>query len=737
MKVNRLVQTFILSASVSVLLACSGEEQANVEAPVSVDSAAAAKIGQIDDQRIVDADSEPGNWLAYGRTYEEQRFSPLTQITKENVKDLGLAWFKDMGTNRALESTPIVVDGTMFLTSTWSRVYALDALTGEEKWSYDPKVPREWGRRACCDVVNRGVAVYKGQVFVGSLDGRLIALDADSGEMIWEVDTIIDRDRFYTITGAPRVANDKVFIGNGGAEFGVRGYVTAYDVNNGEEVWRFFTVPGDPKQPPENKAMEIAAETWKGTNYWEYGGGGTVWNSIVYDPDFNTVYLGVGNGSPWTREMRSPGGGDNLFLSSIVALDADTGEYKWHYQTTPGDNWDYTAVQDIALADMTIDGVDRKVLLQAPKNGFFYVIDRSDGKLLKANQFAAVTWATHVDLETGRPVENELNSYADKPQWILPGPLGAHNWQAMSIDAEAGIAYLPVQENALIYAMSDEYYETGLYKRHPGRMNLGLEFGRIAQLFVDNIAEQPPVRGVLKAFNFITGEEKWAVEFPHFWNGGVLATEGGLVFQGNVLGMFAAYDQETGETLWDFNTYVSMLAPPITYQIDGVQYVSILTGTGGGDLFSGAPIDPVPNPASLTYSNTGRLLVFKLGGAETLPTPTKRDMTIPEQQLAQVSDEKLAEGEVLYHDFCAPCHGLVARSGGVIADLRMMGAGSHENFDKIVLEGLLAGNGMASFADSLTSADTALIHNYVKARAHEDREVAMGNPDAGRLTWLK
>ena len=539
------------------------------------------------------------------------------------------------------------------------------------------------------------------------------------------------------MTGAPRVANGKVFIGNGGAEFGVRGYVTAYDADSGEEVWRFFTVPGDPSKPFEDKAQALAATTWKGTNYWEYGGGGTVWNSIVYDPDLNSLYLGVGNGSPWTRELRSPGGGDNLFLSSIVALNADTGEYKWHYQTTPGDNWDYTAVQDIALADMKIDGVERKVLLQAPKNGFFYVLDRTDGSLLKANPFAAVTWASHIDLETGRPVEVEANAYDKEAQWVLPGPLGAHNWQAMSIDAEAGIAYLPVQENALIYAMSDEYHKTGLYKRHPGRMNLGLEFGRIAQLFVDNIGAQPKVRGYLKAFDFLTGEEKWAIEFPHYWNGGVLATEGDLVFQGNVLGMFAAYDTETGEVLWDFNTYVSMLAPPITYQIDGVQYVSILTGTGGGDLFSGAPIDPSKNPASLTYSNTGRLLVFKLGGTESLPSPTLRDMTIPEQQIVAVSDEDLAKGEVLYHDFCAPCHGLVVRSGGVIADLRMMGEGSHTNFDAIVLGGLMEGAGMASFADSLTPDDTSLIHNYVKARAHEDRGLAMGEPDAGRLTWLK
>nr|MCS5571862.1 PQQ-binding-like beta-propeller repeat protein [Pseudomonadales bacterium] len=367
MQHSELAKQFItLFLAVFLVTSCSdGEEQSRAEAATeTVTTPPASAIGLIDEERINNADAEPGNWLAHGRTYEEQRYSPLIRVNKDTVKELGLSWYKDMNTNRALEATPIVVDGTMFITSSWSRVYALDAVTGAEKWMFDPEVPREHGRKACCDVVNRGVAVYKGHVYFGSLDGRLFALNAETGKPVWEVDTIIDHSRYYTITGAPRVANDKVFIGNGGAEFGVRGYVTAYDANTGEEVWRFFTVPGNPAKPFENEAMEMAAASWQGTNYWEYGGGGTVWNSIVYDPDFNHVYLGVGNGSPWTREVRSPGGGDNLFLSSIVALDADSGEYKWHYQTTPGDNWDYTAVQDIALADMNVDGAERKVLLQ-------------------------------------------------------------------------------------------------------------------------------------------------------------------------------------------------------------------------------------------------------------------------------------------------------------------------------------------------------------------------------------
>jgi len=694
-------------------------------------------IGLIDDARINNAASEPGNWLAYGRTYEEQRFSPLTQINRENVADLGLAWYRDMGTNRAQEATPIVVDGIMFFTSAWSRVFAMEATTGEIVWTYDPEVPGEVGRRACCDVVNRGVAVYKGRVYVGSLDGRLIALDAATGSLVWEVDTIIDHDRFYTITGAPRAAGGKVFIGNGGAEFGVRGYVTAYDAETGEQVWRFYTVPGDPSLPFEHPEMEMAAKTWKGGEWWKIGGGGTVWNSIVYDPDFNQVYLGVGNGSPWTRAIRSPGGGDNLFLSSIVALDADTGSMNWYYQTTPGDNWDYTAVQDMALADMEVDGKMRKVLLQAPKNGFFYVIDRSDGELLRAHPFATVTWATHVDLETGRPVENPEMDYLEKEKWVLPGPLGAHNWQAMSVDVDAGLVYLPAQDNPLIYGMAEEWKQTGLYKRNPGSMNLGIAFGTLVQLFVNNVATQPTPKGYLKAFDPLTGEQRWVVEIPHYWNGGVLGTEGGLVFQGDALGIFSAYDKETGEALWQFNTYTSMLAPPITFQIDGTQYVSILTGNGGGDLFAGAPMDPVPNPASLTYGNYGRMLVFKLGGTETLPAPTVVDDTIPEQVLAQVSDEEVARGEVLFNTYCVLCHGLVVRSGGSIKDLRRMNDETHASFNQIVLEGTLSANGMAAFDDSLAVEDVERIHHYVRARAYEDRELALGNQEGARFTWLQ
>lgn len=365
----------------------------------------------VDDTRLLAADETPGDWLSYGRNYQEDRYSPLDQITKSNVNGLGLAWSINLGTTRGIEATPLVVDGIMYLTGPWSVVYAIDAREGEILWIYDPEVPKEHGEKACCDVVNRGVALYKGMVFVGSLDGRLIAMDATSGEEIWEIVTV-DQTQAYTITGAPRVVDGKVIIGNGGAEYGVRGYVTAYDALSGEQLWRFYTVPGNPADGFENQAMEEAAKTWTG-EWWTMGGGGTAWDAMAYDPELNLLYIGVGNGTPWNREVRSPGGGDNLYLSSIVALNPDNGELEWHYQTTPGDSWDFTATQHIILADLEIEGSLRKVLMQAPKNGFFYVIDRANGEFISAEPYVYTNWASEVDDETGRPVETPFSRYLD------------------------------------------------------------------------------------------------------------------------------------------------------------------------------------------------------------------------------------------------------------------------------------------------------------------------------------
>ncbi len=685
------------------------------------------KVANITQERIINADNEPNVWLSYGRNYEEQRFSPLTQINKNTISKLELAWSFDMDSTRALESTPIVDDGTMFLTSEWSIIYAIDAKTGNEVWYYDPEVPKDWGRKACCDVVNRGVAVWKGYVYSATLDGRLLKIDARSGELVWEIDTLIDRNRDYTITGAPRIANDLIFIGNGGAEYGVRGYVSAFNVNSGDLVWRFYTVPGDPSLPFEHPEMEIAAETWKGGEWWKIGGGGTVWNTIVYDPEFDQVYIGVGNGTPWTRVIRSPGGGDNLFLSSIVALDANSGKMNWYYQTTPGDNWDYTATQDLMLAEMEVDGALRKVIMQAPKNGFFYVLDRKDGELLRAHKYAEVNWATHVDMESGRPIENKEKDYLKEKQWVLPGALGGHNWQAMSFDPNLGLVYIPTQIAPTIYKMTEEWQKTGKLKYKPNTWNTGVELAKYLDLALTT-PEVPIPTGSLKAFDPISGETKWEVDYPQHWNGGTLSTQSGLTFQGNGMGFLNAYDSASGEILWSKNIQTSMLAPPITFVIDGEQYIAILAGTGGGNNHGGDTLGfHSEHLASLKYGNNGRLLAFKIGGNQKLPRLDLINKSIPEQPQL-VSDEfQIKRGTELYGEYCAFCHGTAVRAGPALPDLRMMSNDTHELFQEIVYQGILSEKGMSSFSDVLSERDVENIYHYIINTAVNDRNVQLEN----------
>ena len=384
------------------------------------------------------------DWPTTGLDYAETRYSKLNQINTDNVKNLGLVWSYPLASSRGVEATPVVVDGIMYQTASWSVVHAIDARTGKKIWTFDPGVNREQGYKGCCDVVNRGVALYKGKVFVGAYDGRLIALDSATGAKVWEKDTLIDHDHSYTITGAPRVINGKVLIGQGGAEYGARGYITAYDFETGNQLWRWFTVPGDPSKPFEDASMEAAAKTWDPAGkWWINGGGGTPWDTITYDPDLNLVYIGTGNGSPWNRHVRSPSGGDNLYLASIVALNADTGKYAWHYQETPGDHWDYTSAQPMILADITIDGTPRKVILHAPKNGFFFVIDRTNGKFISAKNFVDVNWATGYDAN-GRPIEVPA-ARGPEAYDSIPGPYGAHNWHPMSFNPQTGLVYLPAQ----------------------------------------------------------------------------------------------------------------------------------------------------------------------------------------------------------------------------------------------------------------------------------------------------
>ena len=687
-------------AIIVLLAACTDkkpEEDVQIEAP--------AEVAAVDDKRITQAAvDEPGSWIAYGQSYSEQRFSTLTRINRENVSELGLAWYKPLKSRFRMQATPLVVDGIMYFTDPWSVVFAIDVATGEEIWTFNPKTKREFIRYSCCGgPINRGVAVYKGRVYVATFDARLIAIDATSGEKVWEVDTTDPNTLSpFNITAAPRVASGKVFIGQSSSEFGIRGYVTAYDAETGEQVWRFFLVPGDPSKPFEHPEMEMAAKTWSGT-WWKFGGGGTVWNSIVYDPDFHTLYLGVGNGAPWSREIRSPGGGDNLFLTAIVAVDPDTGRMKWYYQTVPGDNWDYSSAMDMALADMKVDGVERKVLLQAPKNGFAYVIDRADGKVLRAHPFAVTNWASHIDLETGRPVENPNVVFEEKPQWIVPGNSGAHNWQAMSFDANRGILYIPTHDLPFFYALPEEFAKTGAYKIRWGRMNLGVALGEYRNKLIAAAAPMPEPKAHLKAFDPLTGEVVWSVRNKSGYNGGVLATAGGIIFQGDGDGVVTAFNTDNGELLWSYEAFATIGAPPITYEIDDTQYMAIIVGTNY--LFNGG----------------GKLMVFKLGGKVDLPEPTKRDYSIPEQPPLTASNEELKRGDQLYHDICANCHGGLGRSY-LSADLRRMSLDKHKAFQAIVRGGILKDSGMQSFAEFLTEEDTELIHQYVIFRANKDRE---------------
>ncbi len=710
----------ILTASIPALLAVIlwGAWHLSGGAPLFGEPAAGAAF-QVDGNRIIHADREPQNWIAHGRDYAERRFSPLSEINAKTVGDLGLAWHYDTGMRRGLEASPIVVGGMLFTTGNMGVVYALDAKTGREIWTFDPEVPGEWARYGCCDIVNRGVAIWKGKIYVASFDGRLIALSAETGRKIWEVNTI-DRAKPYTITAAPRIVKGKVIIGNGGAELGVRGYVSAYDAESGKELWRFYTVPGDPAQPFEHPELKKAAKTWKGGKWWEIGGGGTVWDSIAYDPDLNLLYVGVGNGSPWTRAIRSPGGGDNLYLSSILALNADTGRLQWHYQTTPGDNWDYTATQHMILAQMEIDGQSRKVIMQAPKNGFFYVLDRETGELLRADPYAkTITWASHVDIKTGRPVENTALAYDKQAQFIFPSALGGHNWQPMAYSPQTGLVYIPTIDLAGPFILSGEWKRKGEYTPRQGWWNTGMDMGEYTRALLA-LPEIPISRGYLKAWDPVKGEARWTVEHPDFWNGGLLATAGGLVFQGTGDGRFVAYDALSGEKLWETPVYAGIVAPPVTYRIDGQQYVAVMAGWGGAVLAAGDP----RTAAAAQRENEGRLLVFKLGGEAILPPLAEKNQEIPEppQELVpRVSRRGIDEGRALYSDFCLTCHGALVISSGVLPDLRRMSAATHEQFQEIVREGLLKENGMAGFGDLLTRRDTDKIHAYIASRAREDR----------------
>ncbi len=657
-----------------------------------------------------DQNLDGGQWLSYGRGYHEQRFSPLAQVDRSNVGQLKLAWFFDVGNRQGLQATPLVIDGVMYVSAAWNIVHALDASTGEELWRFDPQVPRAENYRYCCGVINRGVAAWDDMIFIGTLDGRLVAIDRATGAERWQTQTTPIGEN-YTITGAPRVVKGKVIIGNGGAEHGVRGYVSAYDAYTGEMAWRFYTVPGNPADGFENAQMEMAAKTWTG-NWWELGGGGTVWDSMAYDPELDLLFIGVGNGSPHNRYIRSPFGGDNLFLCSIIALRPDTGEYVWHYQQIPAETWDYTATQTIILAAINWEGERRKVLMQAPKAGFFYLLDPATGQLLSAEPFAKkITWASHYDMETGRPVEIAGADYADEPVTIFPIGLGAHNWHPMSYSPNTGLVYIPAQhvggplEQDHNFKPVERYWNTGI------NTDYTIHDAQFGQAVMSRL-----MPGFLLAWDPAQQRAVWEVELPYISNGGTLATAGDLVFQGRNDALFSAHDALSGETLWQFPTQNGIVGSPVSYAVDGKQFVAVPAARGGG-------LSQIIGLQHNATHHNGRILAFTLDGDASLPEPADAPRNPRPPAMPEVDRETLVEGSSLYGRYCARCHGMGVVSDGSIPDLRHLESFWHDNFSRVVLGGMMVEAGMPNFSDVLDQRQADAIHAYILEQANQDYQL--------------
>ena len=704
---------FIVAVLGLLCTACRFTETAPATLP-----AASMQSAGIDAARLRDAERMSEDWIMDGRTYSAQRYSPLQQIDENNVSELGLEWYFELDTLRGVEGTPLVSQGVLYNVSAWNITTAHDAKTGKLLWAFDPKVPREWGRYACCEPVARGLALWANHVIIATLDGRLISLDAATGAPTWTTKTF-DDSWPYSITGAPRVFDGKVIVGNGGADLGVRGFVSAYDANTGKRLWKFYLVPGDPSKGPDGEAsdsiMATAAKTWTG-EWWTLGGGGTAWDSIAYDPKLELVYVGTGNGSPDAQKHRSPQGGDNLFLCSIVALDSETGAYRWHYQETPAEDWDYTCTQSIVQATLPINGRSRDVILHAPKNGFFYVLDRRTGELLSANNFVPTNWASHIDLATGRPVVDPAAHYGSDPVLVTPGPGGGHNWFPMAFNPRTQLAYFPAYEHWLVYAL-DPNFQPRKFRSNSGWGGYTGETlkKRMALQKEGNQRE----KAWLLAWDPVKQKAAWRIPLPRHGNGGVLTTAGNLVLEGTTHQTFAAYRATDGKLLWEYPTQSAPVAGPITYVVDGEQYVAVNAGWGGGAAQIERGSGTAQNRAS------ARLLVFKRGGRLELP-PLAPAAAVPDPPPLRATEEVVRKGATLFGSTCAQCHGQLAIGG--VKDLRHMDGATHATFNDIVLKGLRAEKGMASFASLLRPDDVEAIHAYLISRANEDWGELGGKP---------
>ena len=688
--------------------------------------ASSLAAGDIDGARLKAADSEPQNWFTLGRDGNQTYFSPLSLIDASNVGRLGFAWTYEFATERGQEATPIVVDGVMYTSGTWGYVYAVDAATGKELWTFDPQADPRAARNPCCDLVNRGVAVWKGKVYVAAVDGRLHALDAKTGKQLWDVDTFVDHKLSYSSTGAVYIAGDVAVIGNSGSDMdrgGVRGYVSAYDVDTGKLKWRFFTVPGARGQPYEDPSLEIADKTWDPHRKASYKGGGTVWDGFAYDPYLNLVYFGTANAAPYDLRRLGPKPGDLLFTATILAIHADTGRLAWYYQTTPGDHWDFDAVAKLILADLKLGGETRPVLMQANKNGYFYVLDRRTGKLLSAKNYTFVNWASGIDMKTGRPVVTRQANWYSGPKNIYPSWAGAHTWSPTSFDPKTGLVYIPVIDTSAVWV--DIAHNGGIVKYLNGFFTtngifpddtydaaaLKQDFGPLPELKTLQATRKVKlVRELLRAWDPIAQKVVWEVETSsgvRGYDGGVMSTASNLVFQGRGSGELWVYSADSGKVLDRIQTGSHIMAAPMTYAVNGVQYVAVQVGYGGTNIAE-SPIPP--SSAAAKYENVNRIIAFKLDGGE-VPKPTARsDEPFPEPPKNTATAEQLKLGEIKFVEQCSRCH---VFGPSVTPDLRKLPPEIHHEFNEIVLKGELGPLGMERFDDLLSEAEVDAIHGYL------------------------
>ncbi len=718
------------------LTACHMDAVGPAAAAASGAPSASRPAAAVDIARLGNAAEEADQWITSGHDNNGTYYSPLHDITTANVAQLGFAWDYKLGTHRGLEATPLVIDGVMYASGNFGRVYALDAASGAELWTYDPHIDGQWARYACCDAVNRGLAAFEGKLYVGALDGFLHAIDAATGKLVWKVDTLEGRRQHkpYTLSGAPLLAGDVVIVGNGGGDFaGSRGYVSAYDVRSGAFRWRFYTVPRNPAEGPQEQPHLVAAvATWDKRHRWDAGIGGNVWDGMAYDPGRKLVYVGTANAAPYNSHIGGRTGGDELYAASIIAIHVDTGAMAWYYQTVPGDRWDFDSTQKFVLADVDLGRGPRAVIMQAAKNGFYYVLDRGTGELLSAHNFAFVSWTDGIDAKSGRPRVSPSASYDHGPALVFPSEAGAHSWQPMAFDASRGLTFIPVIESGNVIVETGErpaglvegqYTTPAIVPESYDPKSLERLFGSLPPLetLARNIRTNVASRGFLRAWNVAQHRVVWEVPTASSWDGGVLATGGGLVFQGDANGDLNAYSADDGKRLFSAELGSSMLAAPMTYRVKGIQYVAIMAGYGGGGVITGSPLDPAS--AAYRYGNDGRIIVLKRGGLP-IPLPAEvRDPPPPDPPPRRGDAATLAQGEVLYNRYCLRCH---VFGRGILPDLRRLDPATHGAFDAIVLGGAYAPKGMGSFSDVLSPADAGAVHDYLIDAAWQLQTAAPG-----------